>query len=261
MCLFDWSVDVKDREGYVYHYSPDPNLPQTIMNNDIVATVEALLNSDGGNADTMQALLWFSSAVNAGRPEDKFQLFWFCIETLARKTRNKSLVPDKCPACREPLYCGKCEKVSMHRPYPTQAIGQLFVRFISGDAALLFGVAGKMRHALLHGDLVEEVERECGRKLSELVDDLGRLAWVALLDALAKASKHRGKVRLRLIQPSTFLRYQQVFTGHVSAEFAVGREPTFDEIPNFELSSHIVDRPHTAENGPREGPSPYIVKD
>jgi hypothetical protein len=78
----------------------------------------------------------------------------------------------------------------------------------------------KMRHALMHGDLVAEVEREHGRKLSKLVDDLGRLAWVALLDALMRASTLRGKVRLEVIQPSTFLHHRGVFTVHVNAGFA-----------------------------------------
>ena len=209
MCLFDWSVDVQDqRHGYVYHHFPNSDLPQLVMNDDVVATVEELLNSDGGDADVMQALLWFSSAVTASGPEEQFQLFWFCVETLARATRDKSPVPDRCATCHEPLYCRKCAKDSKHRPYPRQAIGQLFAKFISGDAESFFRVAEKMRHALMHGDLLAKVEREHGRTLSELVDELGRLAWVALLDALMRVSTHHGKVRLRVIQPSTFLHHR-----------------------------------------------------
>ena len=125
MCLFDWSVNVQDqRHGCVYHHFPNPDLPQLVMNDDVVATVEALLNSYGGDVDVMQALLWFSSAVTASRPENQFRLFWFCIETLARTTRDKSPVSDRCPTCREPLYCRTCDKISTHRPYPTQAIEQ-----------------------------------------------------------------------------------------------------------------------------------------
>jgi hypothetical protein len=102
MCLFDWSVDVQDqRHGYVYHHFPNPDLPQLVMNDDVVATVEALLNSDGGDVDVMQALLWFSSAVTASGPENQFQLFWFCIETLARSTatRARCLIDALLAAC------------------------------------------------------------------------------------------------------------------------------------------------------------------
>ena len=68
MCLFDWSVDVHDvRDGFVYHHFANPDLPQLVMNSAVVLTVEELLNSDGVDADAMQALLWFSSAVTASK--------------------------------------------------------------------------------------------------------------------------------------------------------------------------------------------------
>ncbi len=89
---------------------------------------------------------------------------------------------------------------------------------------------------------------------------LGRLAWAALLDALMSISSRRVKVRLRVIQPSTFLHHRGVFIVQVAAGFALGRDPTLDEIPNFELGVDVVERPYTDEDGPADDPSPYITK-
>ena len=100
------------------------------------------------------------------------------------------------------------------------AMIRIFERYVSGNADSFFQVASKMRHALMHGDLVAEVEREHGRSLDELADELGRLAWAALLDMLMRVSSRRGKVRLRLIQPSTFLHHRGVFTAQVAVGFA-----------------------------------------
>ncbi len=110
------------------------------------------------------------------------------------------------------------------------------------------------------GDLVNEVETKHNLRLVQLVEDLGRLAWVALLDSLNRISAKRGKVRLRMMQPSTLVHRRGIGRAHVSAGFALGRQPRFDEIPKFELSVDIVERPYGAEDGPPERPSPYIVR-
>jgi hypothetical protein len=206
----------------------------------------------------MRALDWFSAGVSANGAAEQFQMFWFCIETLARISRDKAPVADKCQVCREPLYCRTCETVSTHKPFPSQVIEQLFKRFVLGDANDLYRLTTQMRHALMHGDLLSKVEQESGKTLNELVDSLGQLAWVALLDGLTRTSRQKGTVRLQIIQPNTFLRHRQLLTVHVAAGFALGREPRFEEIPHYEINSRVINSPN--DDGPTETFSPYVMR-
>ena len=99
-----------------------------------------------------------------------------------------------------------------------------------------------MRHALLHGDEVARVESENGVTLSQLVDVVGQVAWVALLDALLRRSA-TDRVHLALIQPNTFLHRRVAFKGHVGFQSPRDREPTFADLPNFEVDLIVQDRP------------------
>ena len=129
-------------------------------------------------------------------PEEQFELFWFSIETIARSARNKTKVPDRCAMCQEPLYCPNCQKISTHRPYPSQTIRQLFARHVSNDADRMYRITSSMRHALLHGDRVSRVEAEFDLTLSGLVDIVGKIAWVALLTNLVSTVGEEGTVRM-----------------------------------------------------------------
>ena len=241
LCLFDWSAGIHERHGYVYRYFPDPQVPQLILGKRHIPTLELLLAADT-DQDLMQALHWFSAGASAGPSDEQFELFWFAIETLARYSRSKEKVPDLCAKCREPLFCNKCAEVSTHRPYPTQAIKQLFTRHVSNDPDRPFRLASEMRHALLHGNEVSRVERENGMTLPQLVDVVGFVAWAALLDALVKRTAE-DTVRLGLIQPNTFLHHRVAFKAHVGFQSPEGREPTFNDLPNFEVDLIVQDRP------------------
>ena len=219
---------------------PDPNLPQLVLTPELASTVEALLRSDG-EQELTQALHWFAAAVSAGPSDEQFELFWFSIETMARHTRDKAKVPDLCPHCREPLYCPKCEANPTHRPYPSQAIQQLFARHVSDQPDRAYLATSAMRHALLHGDRVSRVEEEHGLTLSQLVDIVAKVARAALLTALGNRAAQDGDVRLRFIQPNTFLHYQLGYKMHVSFRTPAGRDPAVDDIPSFNVDLIVRD--------------------
>jgi hypothetical protein len=52
-----------------------------------------------------------------------------------------------------------------------------------------------------------------------------------LVDALVGASTKQDTVNL--IQPSSFLHNRQIFTVHIQAGLALGREPRFEELPTW----------------------------
>ena len=250
LCVFDWSPGVNHRQGYVYNNFPDPNLPQLVLGQGISSSIELLLSADA-SVDLRQAVHWFSAGVSAASPEEQFELFWFAIETIARFARDKTKVPDRCAVCKESLYCPKCEAVSTHRPYPAQSIQQLFARYISNDADQVYRMTSSMRHALLHGDRVSRVEAEFDRTLSQLVDTVGNVAWVALLNNLAPTVRQKGVVQMGFIQPNTFLHHQVDLRVHVAFESPSGRPSVFADIPQFELD--LTARDHAADWGPTNG--------
>jgi hypothetical protein len=235
LCLFDWTAGITERHGYIYKNFPDPNLPQLLMNDDLVSTVEALLRSDN-EQELTQALHWFAAAVSADLSDEQFELFWFSIETLARHLRDKAKVPDLCPRCREPLYCAKCKTTPTHKPYPAQAIKQLFDRHVSDQPDRAYRAASAMRHSLLHGEKVSHPEGEEDMTLSQLVDWVGKVGRAALLTALGNRAAQDGDIRLRLLYPSTFLHQQIGLKSHFVFKSPVGREPVFDDIPKVDIN-------------------------
>ena len=148
----------------------------------------------------------------------------------------------------------------MHRPYQAQKIAALFARYIDGDAGQLFDAASKMRNALAHGDPLAEIEQSVGKKLSEVLDDVARLAWTALLDSLLKASSLQGRVRLRLLQPSSFLHYMLTHTVEIQGGFAPNGNPSFADIPSgIHVDLVPVDDANQAPERGEPEPSPYVI--
>ena len=238
LCLFDWSADAEWRKGYIYKRFPNPDLPQLVLGPEISSSIELLLAADA-NGDLGQAVHWFSAGASADMPEEQFQLFWFSIETIARYSREKTKVPDTCAVCRKPLYCPRCKGIPTHRPYPSQEIRQLFSRHIADGADEVCRMTSSMRHALLHGDRVGRVEAKFGRTLSQLVDIVGQVAWVALSEGLVPTLRQEGAGRPAFIQPNTFLHYRMAVKLHVGFKSPSGRPPVFADIPN-EIDANLI---------------------
>ena len=256
LCVFDWSTDADWREGYVYRHFPNPDLPQLVLGQGISSSIELLLSASA-DADLRQAVHWFSAGASAASPEEQFELFWFSIETIARYSRGKTKVPDRCAVCREPLYCPSCEKVSTHRPYPSQAVQQLFAQHAANDADRMYRITSSMRHALLHGDQVSRVEAEFDLTLSQLVDIVGQIAWIALLNNLVPAVGQERTFRMGFIQPNTFLHHRVEFKGHVGFKSPNDRPPVFTDIPKIDVNlivkEQLADQPSTKAPNPPAG--------
>lgn len=242
LCLYDWTDGKSMREGVVFHYAPDPELPQLVLDGEHAETVMALL---GGDDDTelMRALHWFSVGVAADAPDEQFQLFWFSIEILARRGKSNQQVEDKCAVCRQPLYCPACEKTSTHRPFPAQAVEQLFARHVSGDHEKVHAAASKMRHALMHADDIRQAEADGGIDLGRLVDAVGNIAWAALLTELRKKIQPPPSGGLSLIQPSTFRHRGICARAEVQFASPLDREIRFDDLPDLNMKLVVEDAP------------------
>jgi hypothetical protein len=240
-CLWDWSRDVTDwRRGRIYGGPLPPESPQLLLDGSVARTVEILLNADGGaNEEVTVALYWFSGAFAARGARIKFQMFWMCLETLAS-------VPSTCQKCKTPLYCPSCREVTTHRPFPRQALEQLFGHFDGDPEQALFRRAVDLRNKWLHGSVTFDRDSAAEAEILGIVDAVGQLAWRALLESLCRFSKKNGTDSIDAFQPSTFVPYGATSVAEVCAGFALGREPTLEELPsglNFTVEVAEVPKP------------------
>jgi len=236
VAIFDWTPDTKMRKGQVYTRTSDPNIPHLFLDEGCVPTVETFARTVA-NEPLRRALRWFNVGVSSQLPDIQFQWFWFAIETLARNSLEKERVPDRCCRCRGSLYCPKCEEISTHRPYPTQQIETLFRRHISDAPERAFIAATAMRHALLHGENLESVEREHDITIEQLVNSVGELAWAVLFEAMsAKVEASDSGRRIFITQPARFSHYELAATAHVAVSLEEGLALDIDQFPGVDIN-------------------------
>lgn len=232
IAVYDWTEGVSSRQGRMYTSLPHPNTPMLILDESFTPTLATFL--EGADSEPLQrALRWFRVAVSADESDVKFQWFWFVIETLAGISTEKQEVPDRCCRCREPLHCPKCKEISRHRPYQAQAIEQLFESHVADDPDRAFRETSAFRHALLHGDDTSEVEKKQGTTLTNVVNIVGNVAWVALLSMLNRGTgTHHEVSELRMTKPSNFAHHILQASANVSIGLVKERELTIDDFPN-----------------------------
>ena len=232
--VYDWTPGVAEREGMVFHHAPDPDLPQLVMNKELATSLESLLCSSS-DSELMRALHWFAVGAAAETQDEQFQLFWFAIEIMARRTKPTERVPDLCAKCRQPLFCKTCDEIPTHRPYPAQAVAQLFERHVSDEPDLAYRAASSMRHALIHADEIRRVVEETGFTLGRLVDVVGGVAWAALFTALRAQAIPPASGQVCLLQPSTFRHLRVRARARVAFRSPEGRDPQFSDVPNTQI--------------------------
>jgi hypothetical protein len=181
-----------------------------------------------------RALKWFANGVRSLFPDDQFAYFWFVIELVAQHIKEPSPVADKCPSCRTPLYCPTCSATPLHRPYPKQAIEQLFHKYINDEPATFYALASEARNLLLHGDEVSTIETRCKIDFSRLVNDLGRLAYIAIVNQFVPVLRVK---KLVLLQASHFVHMNMSGVAHMQIGYLGDLEnPNPAQFPKVEMS-------------------------
>lgn len=189
-----------------------------------------------------RALKWFGNGVAARAPDDQFSFFWFVVEIVAQQIKKSTPVPDRCPRCKGPLYCEECGSTPLHRPYPKQAVQQLFERYVPQGKGPdeFYKRASDARNMLMHGDEVKSIEQALGIEFSELVDQMGELAWVSLINQFIPALVGKQPV---FIQTNRYV--HMTMTG--TAVMQVGFSPSFDnpdpaQFPKVQISMTSANR-------------------
>lgn len=233
--IFNWERDGKQiREALYFSRSyPNDDAPYEALDRELLDTI-ALLQTHPLTPRLKRALRWFSTALAARSPDDQFIYFWFAIELVAQLAKEPVPVSDKCPTCRTPLYCPACEATPLHRPYPKQAIEQLFDKVVTDRPEHFYTVAADARNMLLHGEEVSAIEAKHKIEFPLLVNHLGQLSWCAIINQFGPVLT--GK-KVYFCQTNSFVNYS--ITG--SAYVQIGFVPNFDNpdpahFPKVELT-------------------------
>lgn len=241
--IFNWepsSAEHGMRDALYYHTSPADEPPFAAIEPTLLESIALLQRSDI-DPRLRRALKWFSNGIAAPYQDDQFTFFWFVLELVSQIVRDVTPVPDRCPKCREPLFCQECNASHLHRPYPKQAVEALFEKTISGDWHLLHGRAFRARNMLLHGDELKNIELELGMEFPRLIDDIGKFAWVAIFNLFAPSLIG---FQPGFYQASTYGRMNIVFSANMQFGFTPDFEnPDPASLPKVQLSMKYVEHP------------------
>ena len=233
--IFDLSRGKTMRQGLMFVHDPPEPEPTTFLEPHILDAASLFLKAEVGEK-VLSALRWFRLGVVAESPEDQFQHFWFALELLAVHEKPAEDVQDLCPKCECALYCEACKEYPTHKPYPKQAIAHLCAT-IAPDAPDFFSIANKTLNMMMHGSSVEKIERKIGHQLHQIIDPLGKIVWIGLLNDLVKSLPEGDRpTELSLGQASTFVKWDM--SAAVVMETVVPLGP--DGEPDIELMTGIT---------------------
>lgn len=240
--IADWTPGIKERECWVFNKFPcSDHQKHPIINQGHIETIEILLS---GNipAPLRRSLKWFSNGVSAKYLDEKFQCFWFAIEILSQYMKSTAKVSDRCPTCRKPLYCNTCDTTPMHRPYPKQAIAELFSNSVLGNSDKYFQICNDIRNGLMHGDDIASIENRTNIEFSNHIDFVGNVVWSAILRVLKDSIPSCNKKRsIRLMQAKTFCEYEMHVTTPVIFRSRNPDLPKIEELPKFDVKLTFED--------------------
>jgi hypothetical protein len=219
--IFNWEPGSGEREAIYFSRSEAyDDAPYEALQRELLDSV-ALLQAHAADPRLRRAMKWFASGVASRSPDDQFTFFWLVIELIAQLIKEPSRIPDKCPHCRGPLYCPACNATPLHRPYPKQAIEQLFLKYCPTGPDLFYRRAIEARNMLMHGDEVRAIEAALQIEFPDLVDHMGELAWTSIMNQFVPVLI--GKTPL-FLQTSRYVHMSVAARGYMRVGF----------IPNFE---------------------------
>jgi hypothetical protein len=236
--IIDWTPGLAMRDCLQFKKFPDTQIPFELLNDDLLETVNKLMDNPVPGA-VKRALKWFADGVGEKYLEKQFQYFWFSLEILAEMHKEIKKVPDKCPVCDTPLYCGTCKEIPKHRPFPKQAILELIREVVKGQPEDLFDKLIKSRNALLHGAEINEIEKTINVNFSYLINKLGKIVWVGILNSF----EFKKETPLDLLETSNYC--HKILMTSLVCRIGSGPDkdnPEIEKIANVQVSMQVSKR-------------------
>jgi hypothetical protein len=238
--VIDWTLGITQRDCHQFERFPGSELPYPVLENAIFESLERLSSVPTTPAH-QRALKWFSAGVGADYTDEQFQYFWLVIELVAQFDKSIEKVPDSCSKCKGKLFCQSCNDHPTHRPYPKQAIRQLLERTMKDGATEFFELASDIRNSIMHGDDVAAIEQARAIDLASVVNTLGGVAWIALLNAFLRRPEDRERVKnLAFLQTNMYVGQVLSLKAHLLVYSKDPNNPRLDEMakPTVSLVRH-----------------------
>ena len=143
--IFNWEPGNGIRECMYYAGFGDDDVPSPELNANLLNTV-SLMQRQPLHPRLRRALKWFANGVGSIYPDDQFAYFWFVLELVAQIIKDAAPIPDRCPFCKEALFCPSCNASHLHRPYPKQAIQQLFAIYVPENWEAFYKLSNDVRN-------------------------------------------------------------------------------------------------------------------
>ena len=238
--IVDWTLGITERRCLQFQLFPADELPKAIIEERHFRSLELLQNVDLGIA-FKRALKWFSKGIGEVYLDDQFQYFWLTIELISQIKKESDKVNDQCPKCKSPLYCTKCETHPVHRPYPKQAIKKLMDSITSMNISGFFEDAQEIRNAIMHGKDVDETCKMLNLEMVDVVDTLGKIAWVTILNVfMPEVTKKLGIQILNLLTTNKYSHHSMDVQLNLSVFSKNPNEPKLSELGKFEISVSLT---------------------
>ncbi len=249
--IIEWTPGLVTRQYIQIDEFNDPTIPLAVLDDSIIKSLEDILSTDV-TSSLHNVFRCFSNALSSSYQDEQFQFFWFAIEILSQLYKDRTPVPDLCPRCRNPLYCQKCQETPQHKPYEKQAIEQLIRDNVQGENIdTLIDTTFKIRNSLLHGETIQNIEKNIPYKSIQVINFLGKTVWIILLNLIRKALRDEGKSSMfKLFEVNNFLHYllKTETVGSINRPECAD-DPQIEKIPPVLKVSIIThDEPEEANN-------------
>lgn len=201
--IVDWTPGIVDRQMLVFAGAAAASPAEALLDRDLLKIVEDMnqLNLD---TPIRSAMRWFRLGVGAEVLEEQFQYFWFALEIIAGIDKPNEKVHDRCTKCNGALYCEACKVHPTHRLFASQAIAKI-IGDITGDTkGEVYAAISLVRNTLMHGRMLDEIEKDLPCESYKVVDRLGMIVWKALASLLT--SKYKFQIP-NVLLPSTYIRH------------------------------------------------------
>ncbi len=246
--IIDWTPGVTPRRGLAYGVSIKAG--QAAIKADVVLPrIQELLHSVEIPEQARRAVRWIRKGVIEPYAPEQFIFFWTALEIIADLLKPVGDVEDICPFCGQALgHCPHCGKALKHRPYPGQAIRHLVCERLKQPDEF-FEAIEAIRHAYVHGEDLDALERTLQREIGELADRVGLL----VLDAFLMTLRAKQAGTFSILRAETLRHYGVRAVAHFGYEpdphDLWNPDPT--KIPKFNLEV-LVSRKPPDEEEPRQ---------
>jgi hypothetical protein len=233
--IIEWTPGIRQRRAHLFQRAPLDHRAEPALTPEFGQTAEHLLDRQSDDQQH-SAMRWYRLGIQSDSPEEQFSYFWFALEIAAQVLKSTDRAPSRCPVCRGPLYCERCETHPTHRPYPGEAIRQVIARVQAENPGEIFETLQKIRHTLMHGDRLATIEHELPCTTDQAVTKLAQVTWNAIA-ALFDTPTGAVPNQLMFGQPDTVLRHTLVARVDVLTELLADHEnPRIENFPNFNFS-------------------------